>query len=147
MNQSFRPNRHRLTYVSRFLHGFPTELTTGGVDIPSQLPPDRNVDTLLLQSSLECGDPAAGFQRALLDLIEGDEIHMARRPLQMRGEQIGLPVAVIHPVDLDAFASQLTVVLNNTIPDEVDADGNVLSYKKLVGETVESETDVYKRQV
>ena len=41
---------------------------------------------------------------------------------------------------LDAFASQLTVVLNNTIPDEVDADGNVLSYKKLVGETVESET-------
>ncbi len=37
---------------------------------------------------------------------------------------------------LDAFAQRLTYVLNNTFPDKKDADGNVLSYKKLVGETV-----------
>lgn len=40
---------------------------------------------------------------------------------------------------LDTFSAQLTSVLNNTIPDEVDQDGNILSYKKLVGETVETE--------
>ncbi|MGN0620321.1 MAG: flagellar hook-associated protein FlgK [Porcipelethomonas sp.] len=40
---------------------------------------------------------------------------------------------------LDAFAQKLTYVLNNTFPDETDADGNVISYKKLVGETVETE--------
>ncbi len=46
---------------------------------------------------------------------------------------------------LDTFAQQLTYVLNNTLPDKTDADGNVLSYKKLVGETVEAEDgfDVY----
>lgn len=39
---------------------------------------------------------------------------------------------------LDSFAAQLTNVLNNTIPDKFDADGNVISYKKLVGEAVET---------
>lgn len=40
---------------------------------------------------------------------------------------------------LDAFAAQLTNVLNNTLPDKFDADGNVISYKKLVGEAVETD--------
>ncbi len=50
---------------------------------------------------------------------------------------------------LDSFASQLTKVLNNTIPAEFDADGNVISYKKLVGETVENDTgyDVYPERL
>ena len=50
---------------------------------------------------------------------------------------------------LDSFASQLTKVLNNTIPAEFDADGNVVSYKKLVGETVENDTgyDVYPERL
>lgn len=40
---------------------------------------------------------------------------------------------------LDAFAVQLADVLNNTIPDKIDEDtGEVLSYKKLVGETIET---------
>ncbi|MBR1382488.1 MAG: hypothetical protein IJ555_01555, partial [Ruminococcus sp.] len=34
---------------------------------------------------------------------------------------------------VDSFAVRFAAVCNNTIPDEVDADGNVLSYKKLVG--------------
>ncbi len=40
---------------------------------------------------------------------------------------------------LDEFAAQLTKVLNNTIPDEYDEDGNIVSYKKLVGESVDTE--------
>lgn len=40
---------------------------------------------------------------------------------------------------LDAFATVLTDVLNNTFPLEVDEEGNVLSYKTLVGEAVETE--------
>lgn len=39
---------------------------------------------------------------------------------------------------LDEFASQLAKVLNNTIPAEFDASGNVLSYKKLVGEATDT---------
>ena len=34
---------------------------------------------------------------------------------------------------LDAFATRLVAVCNNTIPDEVDEQGNVVSYKKLFG--------------
>lgn len=34
---------------------------------------------------------------------------------------------------LDTFAGKLAEVLNNTLPETVDADGNVLTYKKLVG--------------
>lgn len=41
---------------------------------------------------------------------------------------------------LDAFASQLADVLNNTIPATFDANGNVLTYKKLIGESVETDT-------
>jgi flagellar hook-associated protein 1 FlgK len=46
---------------------------------------------------------------------------------------------------LDAFSSQLASVLNNSFPDTYDADGNVLTYKKLIGETVETADgyDVY----
>ncbi|MBP1564513.1 MAG: flagellar hook-associated protein FlgK [Oscillospiraceae bacterium] len=36
---------------------------------------------------------------------------------------------------LDTFARNLTDVLNNTLPAEYDADGNVIAYKKLVGES------------
>lgn len=39
---------------------------------------------------------------------------------------------------LDAFASELANVLNNSFPDTYDSEGNVLSYKKLVGESVET---------
>lgn len=38
---------------------------------------------------------------------------------------------------LDTFAVQLAEVLNNTIPDRTDEDGNVI-YKKIVGEAVET---------
>ncbi|MGN1482007.1 flagellar hook-associated protein FlgK [Porcipelethomonas sp.] len=40
---------------------------------------------------------------------------------------------------LDAFADRLTAVLNNSFPETYDENGNVLTYKKLVGETVETE--------
>lgn len=40
---------------------------------------------------------------------------------------------------LDAFAVQLTTVLNSTIPDEVDESGEIISYKKLVGAAVDNE--------
>lgn len=36
---------------------------------------------------------------------------------------------------LDTFAGKLAEVLNNTIPDTMDEDGNILTYKKLVGES------------
>lgn len=39
---------------------------------------------------------------------------------------------------LDAFATTLTDVLNHTFPEKVDANGNVLTYKKLVGERVDT---------
>lgn len=38
---------------------------------------------------------------------------------------------------LNTFAVRLTAVANTTIPDEVDADGNVISYKKLFGAETE----------
>lgn len=39
---------------------------------------------------------------------------------------------------LDAFSERLTYVLNNTFPDKDDAQGNAITYKKLVGESVET---------
>ncbi|MGN0613887.1 MAG: flagellar hook-associated protein FlgK [Porcipelethomonas sp.] len=39
---------------------------------------------------------------------------------------------------LNAFAQCLTEVLNNSFPETYDSNGNVLSYKKLVGGTVET---------
>lgn len=36
---------------------------------------------------------------------------------------------------LDTFAGKLAEILNNTLPETKDADGNVLTYKKLVGES------------
>lgn len=46
---------------------------------------------------------------------------------------------------IDAFSRELAEVLNNTFPDTYDSEGNVLTYKKLVGGTVETENgfDVY----
>lgn len=43
---------------------------------------------------------------------------------------------------LDSFSLQLAHVLNNTIPDKIDKNGNVLSYKKLVGESKMTENGV-----
>ncbi|MCR5816066.1 MAG: flagellar hook-associated protein FlgK [Ruminococcus sp.] len=34
---------------------------------------------------------------------------------------------------IDSFAVRFAAICNTTIPDQVDADGNVLSYKKLIG--------------
>ena len=34
---------------------------------------------------------------------------------------------------INSFAVQFAAICNNTIPDQVDASGNVLSYKKLIG--------------
>lgn len=39
---------------------------------------------------------------------------------------------------LDAFAAKLTEVLNSSFPESYDSEGNVTSYKKLLGETVET---------
>lgn len=41
---------------------------------------------------------------------------------------------------LNSFAQVLTDVLNNSFPETYDASGNVLTYKKLVGGTVETAT-------
>lgn len=40
---------------------------------------------------------------------------------------------------LDAFAAKLTEVMNSSFPASYDENGNVTSYKKLLGETVETE--------
>ncbi len=46
---------------------------------------------------------------------------------------------------LDTFAGKLAEVLNNTLPETIDADGKILTYKKLVGasETTSSGITVY----
>lgn len=88
------------------------------------------------------GDNAAkeaGSFKAAVDIING-------RGLGAMSETESITNGFLYYQDkLDAFASQLAEILNNTIPDEFDANGNVLSYKKLVGESVENENgyDVY----
>ena len=46
---------------------------------------------------------------------------------------------------LDTFASKLAEVLNNTLPETIDANGNILTYKKLVGaaEKTDAGIEVY----
>ena len=64
---------------------FAAQLAAGGVDIAAQLAADRNGNAVALQPLLKSGHPAAGLQRALLHIIERDQVHMAGRPLQHAG--------------------------------------------------------------
>ena len=81
------------------LHGLPPQLSAGGVDVAPQLPAHRDGDPLALQALLEGGHPAAGLQGALLHMVQGDQVYVSRRALQVPGQQIRLPVGVVHPVD------------------------------------------------
>ncbi|MBE6852067.1 MAG: flagellar hook-associated protein FlgK [Ruminococcus sp.] len=49
---------------------------------------------------------------------------------------------------LDSFAVRLAEVLNNTVPETFDENGNILTYKKLVGECIEEngETVIYNNR-
>ena len=52
-----------------------------------------------LQSLLKCRDAAAGLEFALDHVVERNEVDVPRHSVNALGEQVGLPVVVVHAVD------------------------------------------------
>lgn len=69
----------------------------------------------------------AGVLNASEDIING------RGPGVQNSTETTAKGILYYKDKLNAFANQLANVCNNTIPDKVDADGNIVSYKKLFG--------------
>lgn len=58
---------------------------------------------MALQPSLKLCHPTAGLQRALLHVIKRNQIDVAGHSPQMAGQQIRLPIVVIHTVHHSVF--------------------------------------------
>lgn len=58
---------------------------------------------MALQPLLEGRHPPAGLEGALLHIVEGNQVHMPRRPLQVPSQQICLPVGVVNSVNHGVF--------------------------------------------
>lgn len=73
-----------------------------------------------------------GIFKATVDILNG-------RGIGVQNETESTTNGYLYYQDkINAFAQRLTDVLNNSFPETYDDDGNVLSYKKLVGGTVET---------
>ncbi|CAN4032353.1 N-acetyltransferase domain-containing protein, partial [Dysosmobacter welbionis] len=97
-------------------HGLPAELSAGGVDISTQAPPHGGGDAVGFQPFLKGPDPAGGLVGALHHVVQGNQIHVARHPPELPGDQVRLPVVVVDPVDHgvlkgDAAAGLVEVVV------------------------------------
>lgn len=102
---------------------------------------DRTV-TVKWKSNSEYADNQNGILKASTEIINGRGFNGAADT-----ESSGARGFKYYEDSLDAFASKLAEVLNSTIPNEFDNEGNVVSYKKLVGEYVEGGfTDVNGKQ-
>ncbi len=73
-----------------------------------------------------------GIFKAAVDILNG-------RGIGVQSETESTTNGYLYYHDkINAFSQRLTEVLNNSFPDTYDDKGNVLSYKKLVGGTVET---------
>lgn len=91
---------------------------------------------VLWKSTASYADTGSGILSATNKLING------RGTAIQNGTESSDRGILYYKDKVNSFAVRFAAVCNNTIPDEVDADGNVLSYKKLVGCEVDS-GDVY----
>ncbi len=82
---------------------------------------------VLWKSAAAPADTGKGILSSQVKLLNG-------RGTDMQNNTESSDRGVLYYKDkVDSFAVRFAAVCNNTIPDEVDAAGNVLSYKKLVG--------------
>ena len=82
-----------------FLHGLSPQLAAGGIDIPAETAAHRRRQAVGLQPLLKRRDAAAGLELAFDHVVERDQIDVPRHPADALGEQVGLPVVVVHAVD------------------------------------------------
>ncbi len=92
---------------------------------------DRTV-SLKWKSNSENADSENGVLKASSEIINGRGVNNPENEHSSRGFKY-------YQDSLDAFAAKLSEVLNTTIPNELDSSGNVVSYKKLVGEYSEED--------
>lgn len=85
------------------LHCFVTGLTAGDVNITPQPAVYHGGDVVALQPLLKSRHPPVGLGGALLRIVEGNQAHMSRRPLQMLSQQIYLPAGVVNSVNHSVF--------------------------------------------
>lgn len=98
--------------------------------------------TLSLTWKTDSSDAASGMGslKAATDYINGRGLNALSKT---ESTAYGFPY---YQDKLDAFAAELSNVLNNTIPDTLNADGTVATYRKLVGQYQQDEkgnTHVY----
>ena len=89
--------------------------------------------TVSFTSDGKRADLENGSLKAMTDLLNG-------RGMNVTNGNESSERGYLHYMDkLNTFASKITDVANNTIPDEFDDDGNIVSYKKILGAEIETE--------
>ena len=82
---------------------------------------------VLWKSSAQPADTGKGILSAEQKMLNG-------RGVNMQSNTESADRGILYYKDkINSFAVQFAAICNNTIPDQVDTDGTVLSYKKLVG--------------
>ena len=82
---------------------------------------------VLWKSTAQAADTGKGILSAESQLLNG-------RGINMQNNTESSDRGILYYKDkINSFAVRFAAICNNTIPDEVDADGSVLSYKKLIG--------------
>ena len=76
---------------------------TDKVNVAAQAAADRRRQAVGLKALLECRDALARLELALDHVVERDEVHMPRHAVDLFGQQVGLPVVVVHAVDHRVF--------------------------------------------
>lgn len=95
---------------------------------------ENNDGTINLRwtSTGKIADTGSGMLKSSADIING-------RGTELQNSTESTVRGVLYYKDkLNALAQSLVSIVNNTIPDTVDANGNVLTYKKFYGAQVEN---------
>lgn len=75
-------------------------------------------------------DAGTGILKAAVEVLNG-------KGLNVTSSNHSQECGYLYYMDkLNSFASMLADVANSSIPDQIDADGNILSYKKIVGASI-----------